>query len=481
MTQSTTFSLTDRDPATEEIPTDVSEIAKLGPIKCTMTRVQVKCLHPGSFFNPDWATELPFLEYSESKNTIYCFSCRLFDPDSVYAIGKDAAQRCAPVFFRRHRDSKVHKKSVSQLRLVMKKRENRGESATSAVGHDSDRDPATEIIPGGSIQDDSSPELSPEEEQPPLKKQTQTSAQRKKIFVERISPLRSQNSSDNRQRVQVDMKYDDREELYGHHRPQVVVQRPVKILRQRPILNPFDSAAHLMEHDRDRIAPSEKKLKGAYEEIRQILAADERERINKRDISETAKTLNELEADVIELNQENAELRSQNDRMDEILQELETVREERDKFAKKIRDFQVTRRDIRVELNENLQKDLDETIAPPNITPKSSITHVSRFLKRKKALIKRGRIQKRNERYRSKQLSRMVTSSIAGSIQMSTRTMNSIANDIVSELKQIVAGMSDQKAEEPNVIDDDMLKRQKKTLEESDISRIVELMEIKQG
>ena len=71
-------------------------------------------------------------------------------------------------------------------------------------------------------------------------------------------------------------------------------------------------------------------------------------------------------------------------------------------------------------------------------------------------------------------------SSIADSTQMSTRTMNSIANDI-SDLKQIVAGMSSQKAKEPVVIVDEILSRHKTTLEESDFSRILELMEIKQG
>ena len=225
MTQSTTI-LSERDPATEEIPTDVSNIAKLGPIKCSLKKQQIKCLHPGTFFNPDWAIEHPFLEYSETANTIYCFYCRLFAVNNVFATGKDAAQECSPKRFRRHKNSQAHKESMNQYRRVMSERLNRGESATRASDHNSDRDQATEIIPGRSIQDDSSPELSPEEEQPPLKKQRQTSAQRKKILVERISPLRSQNGSDNRERIQNDMRYDDREE-YEHHRPQDITQRPL--------------------------------------------------------------------------------------------------------------------------------------------------------------------------------------------------------------------------------------------------------------
>ena len=120
-----------------------------------------------------------------------------------------------------------------------------------------------------------------------------------------------------------------------------------------------------MERGRNRIARSEvenEKLKQAYEEIRQILAADERER-HKRDINEITKTHKGLEADVIHMNQESVELRSQNDLIDALRQEFETVRKERGTFAKNSQDFRVAHREIREEVNENQQGNVDEMIA----------------------------------------------------------------------------------------------------------------------
>ena len=308
-----------RDPAKERIPEDISEIAKLGPIKCFLTKDQIEKRHGKTFFDPDWPIEFPFLEYSMSKNKMYCFYCRLIAADNVFAIGREADRLCLPSNFRLHEKSLVHKKSVTQFSLVMGERFNREKSATSAVDYTSVGGASTEIIPNGSVQEDSPFGLSPQEKRPPSKRQRLTSGQNKNILAERIPPSRSRNISDNRQRVQTDI-------------------RPVKIVRQRPIHNLFDSAVPIIQNSRNRTFRPEvenKRLKEAYEEIRQILAADERER-HAQDNSKTGKTLKEQETDGIELNQANV---AQRNRLDDLRHEFKTVMEERDNLNANLQEL----------------------------------------------------------------------------------------------------------------------------------------------